>query len=101
MSIQGIKLVTGEELVAKVIFNQGDGCVCVEDPLVLMMGRGKDGGIVVNFMPWTIIAQGTITLEAHGILARYSVPKDVEDSYIQNTTGLQIVSSPPSQILKG
>lgn len=95
--IQGIKLVTGEELVAKVKID--NGCVFVTDPLVLMVGKGPNG-LVVNFMPWTIIAEGAIQLEAHGIVARYSVPKEVEDNYIQNTTGLQIVSATP-QILQG
>ena len=95
--IQGIKLVTGEELVATVEAEHGS--VYVINPLVLMVGTGPNG-LVVNFMPWTIIANGRIHIEPHGIVARYNVPKDVEDSYIQNTTGLQIVSTTP-QILQG
>jgi hypothetical protein len=100
MPIQGIKLVTGEELVANVIETDHVGRVLVKDPLVLRMSQGPQG-LMVNFFPWTIIAEGKIPLEAHSIVARFDVPKDVEDNYIQNTTGLQIVSSAPSQILQG
>lgn len=101
MPIQGIKLVTGEELVAQVLEDQSHaGRIFVKDPLVLRVARGPQG-LEVNFFPWTIIADGKIPLELHAIVARYDVPKDVEDSYIQNTTGLQIVSSAPSQILQG
>lgn len=92
-------MVTGEELVTKVIGVLED-VITIRDPLLLIMGQGKTG-ITCNFMPWTIIADGDIKVSASGIVARYSVPKDVEDNYIQNTTGLQIVSTAPSQILKG
>lgn len=98
MPIQGIKLVTGEELVASVTATAGG--VIVKNPLLVMMSRGKDG-FIVNFLPWTMIAGDDINIEGHAIVARYDVPKDVQDSYIQNTTGLQIVSSAPTQILKG
>ena len=99
MDIQGIKLVTGEELVAKVGSVTSNGQVFVTDPLILQVSQGPKG-LVVNFFPWTIIADGEIKIESHAIVARFPIPKDVQNSYIQNTTGLQIVSAAP-QILKG
>lgn len=99
---QGIKLVTGEELVAKVMFVTPEGECTVSKPLVLHVSTGPQG-LVVNFYPWTIIAEGDdIRIEAHAIVARYSIPKEVEANYIQNTSGLQIVSAANApQILKG
>ncbi len=91
MAVQGIKLVTGEELIAGVQGATPDGRVTVRQPLVVHVNQSKDG-LVCNFFPWTIIADGDITLEPAGIVARYTVPGDVEAAYIQNTTGLQIVS---------
>lgn len=99
-SIQGIKLMTGEELVAEVEFVDPRGVVTVKNPLLLRMSMGKEG-MVCNFFPWTIIAEGGIHIEGHGILARYDVPGDVEKGYYQNTSGLQIVSAMPPQILQG
>ena len=100
MSIQGIKLVTGEELVAEVKHVQ-DQLVFVKDPLVLITQNTREG-VIVNFAPWTIIAEGQIPIQITAIVARYPVPKDVEDNYIQNTSGLQIVSaSNAPQILQG
>lgn len=99
-TIQGIKLVTGEELVAEVTSADAHQ-VHVKDPLVLVTQNTRDG-VVVNFYPWTIIAEGNIPLRVSAIVARYPVPKEVEDNYITNTTGLQIVSSSPApQILQG
>ena len=48
------------------------------------------------------IAEGDIVLQAAGIMAHYAVPADVEQSYYQNTSGLQIVSGAAAQqILQG
>lgn len=99
--IQALKLVTGEELVATVINTTAAGKCTVKNPLLLRVSSGPNG-ITVNFFPWTIIAEGEIDIESHAIVARYPVPKEVEDNYIQNTTGLQIVSgNQTSQILHG
>jgi hypothetical protein len=101
MSIQGIKLTTGEELVAKVVSFDANA-VTVKDPLVLHMSSGKDG-FVINFLPWSIIAEGPIPIYQHAISSRFDVPKEVEDNYLQNTTGLQIVSGAAgaSQLVQG
>jgi len=99
MLVQGIKLVTGQELVAEVV-NDVVGGVELKNPLLLMVAPGKDG-LAVNFFPWTIIAEGNITVNSHAIVARYDVPGDVEAAYIQNTSGIQIVSGMPSQLLQG
>jgi len=99
MLVQGIKLVTGQELVAEVV-NDVVGGVELKNPLLLMVAPGKDG-LAVNFFPWTIIAEGNITVNSHAIVARYDVPSDVEAAYIQNTSGIQIVSGMPSQLLQG
>ena len=92
MNIQGIKLVTGEELVANVEAGGVRGYCIVTDPLVLRVSTGPSG-LVVNFFPWTLLAEGEIRIEGPAIMARFSVPEDVINSYIQNTTGLQIVSA--------
>ena len=108
MQIKGIKLTTGDELVAKVVAENPDGTLVVQDPLMMVMQivpKSKDnpeGGMVCQFYPWTIINEGNITLQPAGIMAHYPVPKDVEQSYTQNTSGLQIVSGAAAQqILHG
>lgn len=100
MNIQGIKLVTGEELVVKIEFADSPGAITIKDPLVLVMGQDRGGGILLNFMPWTVIAEGPISLESGSVIARYPVSKQIQDNYLQAVTGLQIVPA-TSQILKG
>jgi hypothetical protein len=97
--IQGIKLVTGEELVAE-IKDVSAAFIMVKDPLLMRMYDGPQG-VVCNFSHWTVIADGDIPLNRDLVVAIYSIPKDVQDSYIQNTTGLTIVSGPSKQILNG
>lgn len=97
--ISGFKLVSGEELIANVTERGGD-TIHLKDPLLVVIGQGPTG-LVANFMPWSIVAEGEIEVEKHAIAAHFNVPKDVENNYIQNTTGLQIVSDAPKTILKG
>lgn len=106
--IQGIKLTTGDELVAMVIEQNDAGDLLVSDPLQMVMNivpkskENPEGGMVCNFYPWTIINEGDIWLKAAGIMAHFPVPGDVEKSYYQNTSNLQIVSgAAANQILHG
>ena len=106
--IKGIKLTTGDELVAKVVAENDNGSLTVQDALMMIMQvvpktkENPEGGMVCQFYPWTIINEGDITIRAAGIAAHYPVPRDVEQSYTQNTSGLQIVSGAAAkQILQG
>lgn len=96
MEIQGIKLVNGEEIVAKVTFVT-DTTLTVEDPLVMVVHQDSKG-LTCNFFPWTIIADGKLPINRDLVVSNYPVPKEVQDSYLQNTTGIQIVSVPPMKL---
>lgn len=98
--IQGLKLVTGEEVVAE-ICGEDNGEIFVKNPLVLHIRPGPEG-FVINFLPWTIIAaDGQIPIFESAVMSRYDVPKEVEDNYLQNTSGIQIVSGGAGQLLQG
>jgi len=104
MVIKGIKLTTGDELVANVLKENEDGSLLIQNPLMIIMQPDpKQGGMVCQFYPWTIINEGDILLQAVGICAHYTVPADVEATYTQNTSSLQVVSgaAAASQILHG
>lgn len=90
IGIKGIKLTTGDELVAQVVQELSDGALIIRDPLMIVMTvvpKSKDNpeGRFV-FYPWTIINQGDIKLRPVGIMAHYPVSKDVETSYQQNVS---------------
>lgn len=104
MTIKGIKLTTGDELVANVLAENADGSLLVENPLMIIMQPDvKQGGMVCTFYPWTIINKGDILIQGVGVVAHYTVPSDVEVTYMQNTSNLQIVSgaAAATQILHG
>lgn len=55
------------------------------------MGNGQMG---VGLTPWSIGNQdATFTIKAEHITAVYPAIKDLEDSYVKQTTGIQIASS--------
>ena len=96
--VQGIRLVTGEEIIATV--TAIGSVISIKNPLLVLLSQNK-GGFGANFVPWSIIASGAIDINPSTIVARYEVAKEVEDNYIANTTGMQVVSAVPSRILKG
>lgn len=103
-TVQGIKLSTGDELVAEIREIHEDGSLTVREALMMIMQPSGEpnGGMMCNFYPWTIINAEDIKIRANQIVANYNVPGDVEQSYIQNTSGLQIVSGAAAQqILHG
>jgi hypothetical protein len=104
MDIKGFKLATGQEIIAEVLPTRGtphDPLVTrvLRHPLGLRVTAGPDG-MLCDFSPWTIIADGDIALNRALVVAEYDVPKDVQDAYLGNVTGLQIVSG-GAQILHG
>jgi hypothetical protein len=98
MTVQAIKLVTGEELLADV--ERTVGGITIKNPLVVQVKAGPQG-YTVGFYPWTLMNSGDITINDHALVSVFDVPGDVEANYIQNTTGIQIASGLPSQLITG
>jgi hypothetical protein len=96
MTIKAIKLVTGEEILADA--TQTLGGVEVSNPLVVQVKAGPQG-YTVGFYPWTLINAGSIAINDHAIVGMFDVPSEVEANYIQNTTGIQIASGLPPQLI--
>lgn len=94
-------LTNGQELIAQ-IESENNGSYVIKNPLVVHMMHGPDGHPQLGFAPWSMLHEDvSITLHLHALAADpVSLPKKVEDSYIQNTTGLQL-ASPTGQILHG
>jgi hypothetical protein len=101
LNIKSFMLTNGQELIAE-LQSEGDTSFTIKNPLVVHMMHGPEGVPQLGFAPWSMLhEEEPIELHKHAVSASpVSLPKKVEDSYIQNTTGLQLATS-TGQILHG
>lgn len=87
--IVGFKLVNGDEIVAKVVETLEDGYL-VSKPLTLVPSH-KGIGLVQSMFSADI--NSSITLNKSSIIMHNPAFKDMEDHYLQTTTGIQPVTN--------
>lgn len=103
MNIRSFKLIDGSELIAQLVSETGLGYL-VKRPLLVAPMRGPDGQPHIGFGMWSMIVDFEQEHEIydHALLRKpISVESTVEQSYIQQTSGLIVPQAPSSQILKG
>ena len=84
--VVSIKLINGDELIAKFENDQGDEIV-IHRPLALTMGSQGLG-----MVPWIFLGdKDEITLKKSHVFAVVPSKKDAADQYIQGTTGIKIL----------
>ena len=67
--------------------------ISVTNPLRLMIGRTADGQPGLNFMPLSFVAPETITLRKTAIISMYRVGRELEDKYLEFTSGISLSST--------
>jgi hypothetical protein len=103
MNIQGIKLVTGEEIIADVSVLRGQ--LELKNPVQLRMVPPKVAGASpqMGFVPFPAFSQQkqdeTILIEPIHVVYHYTPAKDISDNYNQ-MFGSGIIT-PHSQIITG
>lgn len=104
MEVIGIRLVTGEELLAQKVDTQPKKALAVLRPVRAHTVPGPNG-IDVRLFPWTILADAehVFVIGEASVVCSYPVPKDVSDNYIQTVSGIQIAQGPSlsTQLLQG
>jgi len=93
--IYTFKLNSGEELIAKVIENPGDGLITITEPVSI--APGQKGMQMIPSM-FTGVPGANVTLNTNSV-ALYSDTEDsIKDKYIEATTGIQL---PEKKIILG
>jgi|TARA_B110001454_G_scaffold209849_1_gene223766 hypothetical protein len=87
-NIISIKLVTGEELVAR-FEEETDTDITVDKPMSLQIGPQGVG--ITQFM-LTMDMNSKVTISKHNCLVIATTRKEMSDQYIQGTTGLAMPS---------
>lgn len=91
--IRVFKLVSGEEVVAKVV-KEDDNCVVVEKPRSIQPVPQGPNTFGIALIPYFISnGDGVINILRNGIAAFCDAPEDMQRAYMQNTSGIQIASS--------
>jgi len=92
MTIKVMKLVTGEEVVAGVVENLS-GAVEYTKPRVFLTQQTSQG-LGAALVPWVWSAPDeTVSIDSSFILATVSASKQLEDSYLQHTSGIDLTAT--------
>ena len=86
--IISIKLVTGEELVAR-FEEETDTHITIDKPMSLQVGPQ---GVGISQFMLTMEMDTTVTLSKHNCIVIAPTRKEMSDQYIQGTTGLAMPS---------
>ena len=88
-TVVSFKIVNGDEIVAKIVEETHDGFVISKPTTVMPSQKGL--GLIQSL--FTSDVNKNITLDKRHVMMHSPTVKDVEDYYIQTTTGIQPVSA--------
>ena len=89
MSVVVIKMVNGEEVIAKMV-NQTDVTIVVDRPRVINITQDHTGKMQGGLMPYLISdpERKNVSLSRNSIVTSFPADKELSDSYLQMTSGL-------------
>lgn len=89
-----LKLKTGEELIAKVVDNGDEDAIEIDEPRIIAVQPTQNGASfgLAPWLPWILGSGNPIRIEKQDLLLDpiEDLPKDIEDGYLQQTSGIQI-----------
>ena len=89
--IAAFKLVNGDEIIAKIVENKLDGWVISKPCTVVPSAQGI--GLVQSLFSADI--NNNVVLKSEHVMMHSTVLKQLEDHYLQTTTGIKTVSKGP------
>lgn len=89
-----VKITNGEEIIGK-LESENTSYITLKDPRTIRFHRVNNGQIVAMMEPVSVSNQDLeeISIYQSSICAKFNVSKMVEKEYIENTSGIQVVSS--------
>ena len=88
--IIGLKLVSGEEIIARVVSRLGDGKILIEKPMALQMIPKQTSGYGIGLVPFVFLTQYAIELNESAIAAEYSPDVEFEKEYLTQVSGIML-----------
>ena len=89
--VKVLKLITGEEVIARVS-TESSNLLILDRPMILqMMPANQQGQVGFAIVPWLMAGNSEkITISIEHILAEDVVKSEVEKNYLANVTGLTL-----------
>lgn len=103
MNVMSFKLISGQELVAELVSETGQGYL-VRHPLQVHVFKGPDGQGHMAFAQWSMVQDlaEAVELYDHGLTAKPAkLIDEVAKSYMEQVTGIALPSVPSGRILTG
>lgn len=94
MIVKGFKLLNGEEIIARVDENMtSHDKYSIKRPMVIIPQK-MGNQVSIGLVPWIISANEDISLDLKDsvIASPFTPIKEIQDEYIKQTTGIQIVT---------
>lgn len=95
-----MKLVSGEEVIGKEV-EEKDNKIVLSDVRVIVAHPGPNGQMAVGMIPWMVGApESNIEIDKSRIMGipAGEIPKQLEDGYLQQTSGIAFASANDSGI---
>lgn len=83
----GLKLVTGEEIIAKVVSRLGDGKITIESPMSIQLMQDK-GGVRVGLIPFLHLTQFRIGINLSAVVAEFEPDAEMQTGYLSQISGI-------------
>ena len=97
-----IKLLSGEEMMAKLISENQDS-ITISKPVLVNVGADRAGNVGIQMVPYFVLTadpDSRFEIKNSHILVRIRPNEQARNGYLQNTTGLSVVSgSTPGSII--
>lgn len=87
-----LKMITGEEILAKLVSIAADHVV-ITKPLVVNLGQDRNGNIGIQMLPYFLLTGETdakLTIQNQHIITKTLATEQAKNGYLQNTTGLTL-----------
>lgn len=95
MEVKILKLVSGEEILAKVTEGDSDNTVVINKPMALMLHTGQQGGI--QMVPWLMLSQKEeAEIPKDKIIVMYDPKTEIVNGYQSQIGG--IVTAPANAL---
>jgi hypothetical protein len=90
-----IKMITGEELIAKLVSINPDNVV-ISKPLIVNLGQDRNGNVGIQMLPYFILTgdpDAKLTISNQHIIVKTAAAEQAKAGYLQTTTGLTVATT--------
>lgn len=98
MNVKVLKLVTGEDIIADVKESVGDWVL--KNPFLLIINPVQNSIILVEYPLLPVKKKKELPIHSKHILQEWEPDSNVEDEYIQQSTGIALATNNPEEEAK-